>query len=309
MNAKTVRFGTRGSKLALTQTNQVIAALCSAHPGLEYEIKIISTAGDQIQDKPLSVMSNTGVFVREIENALLGNDIDIAVHSFKDLPTQQPWGLTIAAVPARRDARDALYSRDGASFTNLPHGASIGTSSMRRRAQCKYLRPDLIIRDIRGNVDTRMRKVQEGQYDATILAAAGLARLGLLQRAHQFFAPEEFMPAPAQGALAIEIRADDTAIADVVKAIDHPASRFAVLAERKVLEALGSGCSLPLAAYATCFREQLSLRARVIDPDGDRRISVQASGPVRDAEKIGEDAARLLIAEGAEKILWTHAYE
>lgn len=303
MSQKFLRFGTRGSKLALTQTRQVIAALCTAHPDLEYEIKIISTSGDHIQDTPLASMPDTGVFVREIENALIGGKIDVAVHSFKDLPTQQPEGLAIAAVPLRQDPRDVLYSRDGSGIKELPAGATIGTSSTRRRAQCKYLRPDVTTADIRGNVDTRMRKVREGLYDATILAAAGLARLSLLAEASYIFSPQEMVPAPAQGALGIEIRRDDTGVAELLAAIDHPASRFAAIAERKVLEALGSGCSLPLGAFAACERGQLTLQALAIEPDGSRRLTAVAHGPAHEAERVGEQAARMLLAQGAEQIL------
>jgi hydroxymethylbilane synthase len=247
--ARTFVVGTRGSRLALAQTHLVIDALSTAHPGLRLEIREITTQGDR-STAPLSEIGGQGVFTKAIEDALLRGDIDIAVHSMKDLPPQLTPGLTIAAVPKRGDARDALIAREGRTLADLPPGARIGTGSVRRAVQLKALRPDVECVDVRGNVDTRIRKVDDGEYDAVVLAMAGLERLGLAARATQVFSIEEMVPSPGQGALAVQVRADDAEGRSVVAGIDDAATHAAVDAERAFLATLGAGCRLPIGAFA-----------------------------------------------------------
>ena len=249
MSERTFIVGTRGSALALTQTGFVVEALRKAHPHARFETRTIHTEGDRTVAS-LSEIGGRGVFVIEIERALLAREIDIAVHSLKDLPADETSGLTIAAVYEREDPRDVLVSRARVTLDRLPTGATIGTGSPRRAAQVIAARPDLTIADIRGNVDTRLRKVEDGEYDATVLAAAGLSRLGWLDRATEVFEPHEMLPAVGQGALAVQTRTDDVDAVAAVSALDHAATRAAVTAERAFERRLGGGCHAAIAAYA-----------------------------------------------------------
>ncbi|HET8945118.1 MAG TPA: hydroxymethylbilane synthase, partial [Dehalococcoidia bacterium] len=249
MSPRTFIVGTRGSALALTQTGFVVDALRKAHPAAHFETRTIHTEGDR-SAASLSEIGGRGVFVIEIERALLAREIDIAVHSLKDLPADETEGLAIAAVYEREDPRDVLVSRDGLALDRLPAGAVIGTGSPRRAAQVMAARPDLAIADIRGNVDTRLRKVADGEYDATVLAAAGLRRLGWLDRANQIFETDQMLPAVGQGALAVQTRADDAEAVAAVSVLDHTPTRAAVTAERAFERRLGGGCHAAIAAYA-----------------------------------------------------------
>ena len=247
---RTFVVGTRGSRLALAQTGLVVDALRAAHPGALFEIWEITTQGDR-DTKPLSEIGGQGVFTKAIEEALLRNEIDIAIHSMKDLPPRLTDGLVIAAVPKRGDARDVLVTKDGRTLADLPAGARIGTGSARRVVQLKALRPDIECVEIRGNVDTRIRKVDEGQYDAIVLAMAGLERLGLESRASQVFSVEEMVPSPGQGALAVQVRANDAEAIALVRSVDHNETHAAITVERAYLEALGADCSMAVGAYTT----------------------------------------------------------
>jgi hydroxymethylbilane synthase len=245
-----VVIGTRSSKLALVQTHMVRDSLLAAFPDLTIAIEHITTKGDVILDRPLSAIGDKGLFVTEIEDALRAGRIDLAVHSAKDLPSELPPDMAIAAFPRRADPRDALVSRAGQVLAELPTGARVGTSSMRRTCQLRYRRPELRIEDLRGNVDTRLRKLHDGQYDAIVLAAAGLERLGLADQITEYLAPTTMLPAVSQGILAIEVRAGDDAITELLAALDDPAARVAATAERAFLARIGGGCQVPVAAYA-----------------------------------------------------------
>ena len=291
-------IGSRGSKLALWQAEHV-RSLLAGH-GLEARIEIIHTTGDHITDVSLAQLgkqtSTKGLFTKELEEALLDGRVHLAVHSLKDMPTELPAGLRLAAIPAREDVRDALCGR---TLADLPPGAKLGTSALRRQAQLQALRPDLEIQSIRGNVDTRLRKLEEGQYDAIVLAAAGLKRLGWTARIAEYLPIEQSCPAVGQGALAIETR-EDFHLADV---LDVAEVRLAVTAERAVLRHLGGGCQVPIGAHAMVTGDQLSLRAVVISPDGTRLIRRESSGLATEAEAIGGAMAAELLAAGAQSIL------
>ena len=290
----TLRLGTRGSSLALRQTELVADRLAAHQPGLAIETVTVATAGDRDQTTPLSRGEGAGWFTRAIQEALLRDEIDVAVHSYKDLPTARPAGLVIAAVPLRADPRDALVAREGLRLADLPPAAAIGTSSPRRAAQIRTLRPDIEVREIRGNVDTRLRKVDSGEYDAAVLALAGLERLGLAERATQVFGIDEIVPAPAQGALAVECRADDEATRGLLAAIDDAALRRRVAAERAFLAALEAGCDFPAAAYAEDFGTTLRLTG-LVAPDGEV-VRAKIGGPTETATGLGERLARDLLA-------------
>jgi hydroxymethylbilane synthase len=289
----TLRIGTRGSKLALIQSNLVAEALVAAHVGLEIEMVTITTHGDADQSSALSAGEGQGWFTSAIQEALGKAEIDLAVHSYKDLPTKRPPGLMIAAVPEREDPRDALVSASGSSLRGLPGGAVIGTSSPRREAQVRELRPDLAMKPIRGNVDTRIAKVDAGDYDATVLALAGLRRMGLEHRASHVFGFEELLPAPAQGALAVECRVTDRETRDLLAAIDHPETRAAVTAERSFLAAIDAGCSFPAGAYAEQFGTTLKLHALVAN--NGRIVRSKMAGPVGTAAGLGRTLAEELM--------------
>ena len=287
-------IASRGSQLALWQARWVAAQLSAA--GQECRIEIIKTTGDKITDVPLAKVGTKGLFTKEIEEALLDGRAHLAVHSLKDLPTELPEGLVLAAIPEREDPRDAMVGR---TLANLPLGAKVGTSSLRRAAQLRQLRPDLQVESIRGNLDTRLRKLDEGQYDAILLAAAGLKRLGWGDRIAEILSPEQMCPAVGQGALAIEARAGFEGVA----MLDHADTRTAVLAERGVLGALGGGCQVPIGAYATVSEGRVHLLAIVAAPDGTQVIRAEAEGPCAEASLIGASLAAELLTRGARQIL------
>ena len=301
-----VVIGTRGSALARWQTDHVAGLLRAAWPGLEVAVQVISTQGDRVLDTPLPQLGGKGVFTAELEIALRGGQIDLAVHSLKDLPTDDPDGLTIGAIPAREAVNDALVSRDGLPFTGLPHGATIGTSSRRRAAQLLYLRPALHMADIRGNVDTRLRKAHDpaGAYDAVILAAAGLLRLGFDAQITEPLALDVMLPAPGQGALAVQCR-NDAATLSLLAPLNDTAARLAVTAERAFLAALGGGCSLPIAAYATVDGDSLRLRGRVSAPDGSEQMDFDQTAPATldDARSLGARMAAAALQQGVGRLL------
>ena len=290
-------IGSRGSQLALWQANWVKGKL--EELSVTSTIEIIKTTGDRITDVPLAQVGTKGLFTKEIEEALIDGRIDLAVHSLKDLPTELPAGLKIAAIPARQDARDALV---GLRFEDLPTGARVGTSSLRRVAQLRAVRPDLVIESVRGNLDTRLRKLSEGLYDALVLAAAGLKRLGWEARIADYFASDVMCPAVGQGALAIETRAEGEA-ARICAQLDDAETRTAVEAERAVLAALGGGCQVPIGAHARQVEGRLELIAVVGLPDGSRVIRRSSSGPASDGLRLGYELASELLDAGAREIL------
>ena len=301
MASTPIIIGTRGSKLALRQAQITLDALAAAHPDAQFDLKTIRTSGDSTE-APLSEVGGRGIFVIEIERALLKNEIDIAVHSLKDLPSEETPGLLITAVLPREDPRDVLVTRTGGDLGSLSSGARVGTGSPRRAAAIRALRPDLQIADIRGNVDTRLRKVEEGDYDATVLAAAGLARLGWLDRASQTFKVDQMIPAVGQGALAVQTRTDDAQTSAVVAALDDPDTRAAVTAERAFERRLGGGCHAAIAAYGTVSAEALHLRAFVGDEDGTI-LRGEIDGASGDADALGVRLAEQLLEEGAGTLL------
>jgi hydroxymethylbilane synthase len=298
-----VIVGSRGSQLALWQANWVKNRLATA--GFEVEIRIIKTTGDKLQHVPLAQSGTKGLFIKEIEEALAAGDVDLAVHSMKDLPTEQPSSLVVAAVPEREDARDVLISRDGKRFTELPAGARVGTSSVRRQSQLRKLRRNLELVPMWGNLDTRLKKLERGECDALVLAAAGIHRLGLRGRITEYFALDQMCPAVGQGALALEIRQADERLERAVKPLDHAPTHQAVHAERALLRRLGGGCQVPIAAHATPEDERLALLGVVASLDASTLIRATASGPISDPEGLGARVARDLLEQGAQAILKT----
>lgn len=290
-------IGSRGSQLALWQAHHVAAKLNGR--GIDTRIEIIKTTGDRLQTASLTQAGGKGLFTKEIEEALLARSIDVAVHSLKDLPAEIPPELAIAAIPEREDARDAIV---GCRLDKLPRGARVGTSSGRRAAQLRLLRPDLDIQPIRGNVDTRLRKLREGQFDAIVLAAAGLRRLGLESEIAEIFPPDQICPAAGQGALAIETRANDRAH-EICAALNHEQSARAVSAERAALRALAGGCQLPIGVFAEVTDAELTVIGVVISPDGTRALKARSCGSVADPEAVGQQLAEDLLAQGAGRIL------
>jgi hydroxymethylbilane synthase len=294
-----VRLASRGSALALEQTAIVARLLRDRHPGLVTEVVTVTTAGDADQRAPITQLGD-GAFVRGVEAALLAGRADIAVHSAKDVPTTEPAGLVLAAFPERADPRDTIVTHDGRPFAALPQGARLGTSSPRRAAIARSLRPDLEIVPVRGNVDTRLRKLAAGECDALVLAAAGLARMHLLDRVAEYCDPSVWVPAAGQGALAVQCRTDDAA-RTLLLAIDHPPTHAAIVAERAFLLRLGSGCRTPVGAHAKAADHgSLRLRAVLVAPDGSRVVAVQRAGPATGAEALGRDVADDLMREGAD---------
>jgi len=291
-------IGSRGSQLALWQARWIQARLEAL--GETCRIEIIHTTGDKITGVPLSKVGTKGLFTKEIEEALLAGTIDLAVHSLKDMPTELPPGLTLAAIPEREDPRDALIGR---RLSELPQQARVGTSSLRRAAQLRALRPDLEIENIRGNLDTRLRKLDEAQYDAIVLASAGLRRLGWEKRIAELLDPQVMCPAVGQGALAVETRNDNDRAQAVAETLDHPDTRTAVTAERAVLAALGGGCQVPIGAYATVDHHSVQLRAIIVSPDGTEIVRKKATGARADAAAIGRTLGEHLLAEGGKQIL------
>jgi hydroxymethylbilane synthase len=297
---RTFVIGTRGSRLALRQVEIVRDALLAAHPGVAFDVHEIKTEGD-ISTAPLSVIGGTGVFTKAIEDALLAGGIDIAVHSLKDLPPRLASGLTIAAVPERGDPRDALVTRDGRTLADLPFGARIGTGSARRAVQLRALRPDIEPGEIRGNVDTRIRKVDLGDYDGAVLALAGLQRLGLEAKTAQIFSVHEMLPAVGQACLGVQVRADDTQAVELARALDHAPSRVAAECERAFLARLGAGCQLPVGAYAAFEEGDLRVLGMMAVGNPPHILRAEAIGAVADGEAVGIGIAEALIVQaGAE---------
>ena len=291
-------FATRPSALARWQTQWVIRALQDIYPDLLCEEKVITTQGDKILDKPLPEIGGKGLFTQELEQELLSGAVHCAVHSLKDLPVEGPEELTIGCIPMRGEVRDVLISKQGLTLDTLFQDAVIGTSSLRRAAQILAVRPDLKIQSLRGNVDTRLRKVMEGQYDAIVLAGAGLTRLGLLQHVTQWLPLEVMLPAPGQGALAVQCRTTDETTLGLLAGLDDVSTRNAVTAERTFLKGLGGGCAVPVAAYA---EEGITLTGLVISEDGKKAIRVRGEGT--DALQLGNELAQRAISQGANEIL------
>jgi hydroxymethylbilane synthase len=307
-NKRKLVIGSRGSRLALWQTEWVRERLRAFHTNLEIHIEIIKTTGDAMKSAPLSIIGGRGVFTKELEEALLHEHIDLAVHSLKDLPTTLPDNLHIAAITEREDPRDALVlrkdlQRANASIKSLQEGAIVGTSSLRRLAQLKHLRSDLVIKDLRGNVDTRLRKLDAGAYDAIILAAAGLRRLGFTDRISAPISMTEMLPAISQGALGVETRADDHATIEFLAPLNHAPTRTACLAERALLRGLGGGCQVPIAAHAVASDDHLRIEGLVVALSGDHLLREALEGLADQAEQLGADLARLLYERGAGSLL------
>ena len=301
-----LRIGSRGSQLALWQANHISALL--RERGHEVEIEIIHTTGDKITDVALAKVGTKagltkGIFTKEIEEALAGGRVDLAVHSLKDLPTELPAGFEIAAITEREDPRDAFCSRDYTKIEALPCEAHVGTSSLRRHAQLKALRPDLDIHPLRGNVDTRLRKLEQGEYDAVILASAGLKRLGKTELIQQIIPAKIMCPAAGQGALAIEIRQGDCATRALLTFLDNLAARAATTCERALLNRLGGGCQVPIGAFAEVRDGRLHLDSIVADPDGSKILRDSRDGNIEDAEQLGNAAGSALLSRGGDQIL------
>jgi hydroxymethylbilane synthase len=296
---RNLRIGTRGSLLAKWQAEFIRKQLFAA-TGMEPEILIIKTAGDKMPQAAVTQIGGKGIFIKELEEALLEETIDLAVHSVKDIPTDIPSRLMFPAVCRRDDARDCLV---GSTLASLRQGARVGTSSLRRQAQLRHLRPDLDLRDLRGNVDTRLRKVESGEYEAVVLSKAGLDRLGLSQRISEILSPEVCMPAVGQGAIAVECRLRDTEAGDLLAPLDDAETRSAVIAERALLAALHGGCQVPMGAWARVERGELRMDACVCSVDGAQYVKQRATAPPDQAAQLGEHMARLLIEAGAQSIL------
>lgn len=297
-----ITIGTRGSQLALWQSQYIKNQINTLYSNLDVQLKIIKTKGDTIQDRSL-VGLGKGVFTKEIEIALLNKEIDLAVHSLKDLPTEIPEGLCIPVIPLREDPRDILITKNNLRLDDLPNGAKIGTTSPRRRAQLLHLRSDLEVVDIRGNVDTRINKLNETDLDGIILAAAGIKRLQKEDLITQYFEIDQIVPAVGQGALALQVREDDTDIIDILHPINDTKTSGEITAERTVLEALGGGCQLPIGAYANSNDDEISLISSVCHPNGSHRIIEEYSGNFKNAIDIGKIVAEKLQEKGANKLL------
>lgn len=296
-------IGTRGSKLALKQTNWVVSNLKQLYPQLKVEVKIIKTKGDKILNSPLAKIGTKGLFVKEIEDALLNKEIDLAVHSIKDVPTDLPKGLIIGAITKRIEARDALISKDNYKLKELAPGSLIGTSSLRRKVQLLAYRSDLEIVDLRGNLNTRLKKLEQNKLNAIIVAAAGLIRLGLKDKITQILPLDISLPAAGQGALGIEIRKDDNEIKELISNLDKPHSHIAIKAERSFLNELGGGCQIPIGVLGTIKDETLSLKGVVASVDGKKLIRSEIKGPKDMPEKIGKELAKKVIELGARELL------
>ncbi len=298
-----VRIGTRGSKLALWQAEWVKAALEKTAPGIRVELLVIKTKGDKIQDVPLAKVGGKGLFVKEIEEAILDGRADLAVHSMKDMPAEIPEGLGIGAVPLREDPHDVLISGTGDPLEGLPPGARVGTSSLRRVAQLRHARPDLTVQPLRGNLDTRMRKLDEGQFDAIVLAAAGVKRMEMAHRISQVLGAETVLPAVGQGALCIETRVSDPRIGPLVASLDHRETRTVVSAERAFLHKLEGGCQVPIAAHGVLDGDRFTLTGLVAELDGSVMIRETLSGAASGAADMGLRLAGHLLDRGAGEIL------
>ncbi len=303
MAARTLKIATRKSPLAMWQANFVKDRLEALYPELQVELVPMSTQGDKILDTPLAKVGGKGLFVKELETAMLEGRADIAVHSMKDVPVEFPEGLGLHTICEREDPRDAFVSNRFTAIDELPQGAVVGTSSLRRQCQLRAARPDLVIRDLRGNVNTRLAKLDAGEYDAIILAAAGLKRLEMAHRITAFIEPEESLPANGQGAVGIECRLDDHELHALLAPLEHPETRIRVLTERAMNRALQGGCQVPIGAYALVEGEEVWLRGLVGSPDGSRVIRDEIRGPLADGEALGHTLAQRLLADGADAIL------
>ncbi len=303
MSNNTIRIATRKSPLALWQAEHVRAALMAAHPGLQVEIHGMTTRGDKILDTPLAKIGGKGLFVKELEVGMLEGAADIAVHSMKDVPVDFPAGLQLAVILEREDPRDAFVSNNYDSIEDLPQGAKLGTASLRRQCQISAYRPDLEILPLRGNVNTRLSKLDNGEYDAIILAAAGLKRLGFDDRIRSALSPQQSLPAIGQGAIGIECRSDDERVQALLQPLHHEQTAVCVAAERAMNERLNGGCQVPIAGYATLDGERLSISGLVGEPDGSRILRKQISGKIEEAAALGASIAESLLEQGADEIL------
>jgi hydroxymethylbilane synthase len=298
-----IKIGTRGSQLALWQANWVKTALTAKYPRQTCDLIIIKTKGDKILNMPLAKVGGKGLFVKEIEQALLEEQIDLAVHSMKDMPAEIPTGLCIGAIPQREDANDVLISRDNRRVADLKLGSIIGTSSLRRSAQLRHARADIVIRPLRGNLDTRLQKLKTEYLDGIVVAAAGVKRLKLDNRITEYLPIDVMLPAVGQGALCIEIRANDPRLAEMLVELDHRATRVAVLGERAFLKRLGGSCQVPAAGHGIVNEETFTLTGLVADLDGSRIIKATLTGSVNSAEALGKELAEKILAMGADRIL------
>ncbi len=303
MTSQTLRIATRKSPLAMWQAEHVAATLRATHPGLQVEILGMSTQGDKILDTPLAKIGGKGLFVKELEQAMLAGDADIAVHSMKDVPVELPAGLHLPVIMTREDPRDAFVSNRYQDLDGLPEGTRVGTSSLRRQCQLADRRPDLVILPLRGNVNTRLRKLDEGEYDAVILAAAGLKRLGFAERIRAYITPEDSLPAIGQGAIGIECRSDATRVNALIAPLHHAATAARVQAERAMNQRLHGGCQVPIGGYAVLDGDTLWLRGLVGRLDGSEVIRAEIRGPVTAAEALGTVLAEELLKRGARAIL------
>ena len=300
---KIIKIGTRASLLAMAQSTNIKERIESQYADVAVELVKIVTKGDRILDVPLAKVGGKGLFVKEIEEAMLRGEIDLAVHSMKDVPSELPEELHLGIVTKREDPRDAFISNKFSSIKDLPQGAKVGTSSLRRKSQLALLRPDLVIEDLRGNLDTRLRKLDEGLYDAIILAAAGLNRLKLSERATDYFSPEEMLPAVGQGAVGIELRKDDDELLDGLGFLQDDETSVRVRAERAFLHRLEGGCQVPIGAFAVVEDDLISLTGLIAAVDGSRMLKETVSGPLADAEQIGNSIAEKLLGMGGAEIL------
>jgi hydroxymethylbilane synthase len=298
-----VVIGSRGSKLAMTQAQWVRDRIKFFRPELDFHIKKISTSGDKITDVPLAKVGGKGLFTKEIENELLSGDIDLAVHSMKDLPTELPDGLKIGAVPLREDPRDALVSRGNVKLSQLRQGAVVGTCSLRRRAQLLAFRPELRVADLRGNLDTRLRKIEEGNYDAIVLACAGIRRLGRHEVISEILDLDVIIPAVAQGALCVEIREDDPFVEELLEPLNHIETEYAIRAERALMAELEGGCQVPVGGHARMEQGSLVLYGVVASLWGEKIVRAQDGGDQQEPEELGKRVADRLIMMGADRIL------
>jgi len=303
MKAQKIVIGSRGSQLALWQANWVKSELERLHSNVDINIRVIATSGDNIQDVPLAKIGGKGLFVKEIEEALLANEIDLAVHSMKDVPMELPTELGISVITKRENPLDALISKNGEKLADLPQGATIGTSSLRRSSQLLKYRDDFKIHPLRGNVDTRLRKVEEGKYDAILLASAGLNRLGWANRITEEISHDILLPAMGQGALGIETRLDDMMIYDFISTLNHEETNYAVTAERSLVGRLDGGCQVPIGAYARVEKGLITLKGLVASLDGEVIYKLENGGPVDDAINIGQELGAQLLKMGANEIL------
>ncbi len=303
MSDRIIRIGTRGSMLALTQSGLIRKRIQDIRPGVKVELTIIKTTGDKIQDVPLAKVGGKGLFVKEIEEALLAGEVDLAVHSMKDVPAVLPDGLVIGAIPEREDPRDVLVTQKATGLMDLPPAALVGSSSLRRAAQIKAHRPDILVESLRGNLDTRLRKLGEGMYDAIVLAAAGLHRMGWQERITAYLEVEDFLPAIGQGALGLEFRSDDPAIRDLLAPLHHEDTAVAVQAERSFLERLEGGCQVPIGGYGRVEGDRVHFTGLVATIDGSRVFRTSRSAPRKDSVHLGIQVAEELLGSGARAIL------